>query len=391
MSDSLLLDLEAMTLLPAFPLTPEQLATRVWTFGASNATPWLHYVRLMPDSSIGGRLGPNERNWAIEDGKMVFFDDVARRSTVFDRVYRDRDGRLALLGNYAGAPYTEHLLREIDDVPGPAPAHGDLPLVRRNTHPKRRNLVIVRAGELSLHPQWDLQLLPSDRTWDLCVSFYGAADSFRPEPPHAHPSSVDWEDYRVHQPGGSKFASLHKLLHEASPLWDYDFIAFPDDDIMLRWRDWNELFLLCRNHRLDLAQPALSVESYIAHPITARDKRYLLRYTSFVEVMTPIFSQAALKLCVATFKDSVSGFGLDNAWPKLLGEPADRIAIIDKVPVMHMRAPGMTYRVEDAIAEGNALQERFDAPSHVVEFGGILTEPINRQHGWWGKGERASD
>jgi hypothetical protein len=340
----------------------------------------------MPDGSVGGRLGPNERNWAFEDGKLVLFDDVARRSTVFDRVYRDGQGRLALLGNYVGAPYTEHLLREIDEVPGPGADTGEVELVRRNTHPRRRNLVVVRAGELSLHPRWDLQLLPNDRTWDICVSFYGQAAAFRPEPPHAQPGYSDWEDYRIHQPGGSKFASLYKLLHQGSPLWDYDFIAFPDDDIMLRWRDWNELFVLCRNHRLDLAQPALSAQSYIAHPITARDPRYVLRYTSFVEVMVPIFSREALKLCVASFKDSVSGFGLDNAWPKLLGEPLDRIAIIDKVPVAHMRAPGVNYRVEDAIAEGNALQQRFDAPSHVVEYGGILAEPIDRQPDWWKEG-----
>src|SRR2546423_553078 len=42
---------------------------------------------------------------------------------------------------------------------------------RCDTGPVRRNLVIVRAGDTSLHENWLAG--PVDRNWDLIVSYYG--------------------------------------------------------------------------------------------------------------------------------------------------------------------------------------------------------------------------
>lgn len=67
-----------------------------------------------------------------------------------------------------------------------------------------------------------------------------------------------------------KFAALHRLLHRDSPLLDYDYIMLPDDDVMLRWRDLNEIFAIRRDYDLQLAQPALAPEGHITHRLTSR-------------------------------------------------------------------------------------------------------------------------
>ena len=253
-----------------------------------------------------------------------------------------------------------------------APA-GSVELLWDPQRPKRRNLVVVRADEHSLHTQWARNTTQADRNWDLCVSFYGAAENLPGE---------DAAEYRVLQNTERKYQALYACMHRGSPLWEYDHIAFPDDDLLVSWRDWNDLFNTCREFRLELAQPALSRSGFIAHDICAQEERYRLRYTSFVEIMTPIFSRAALEICVSTFARSASGFGLDNIWPKLLGDPTDRIAIIDGTPIFHTRPQGLNYNVERALAEGNALQRAYNAPSCVIEYGAVFARPINRMAKW---------
>jgi hypothetical protein len=366
-------ELDALHPLRLPGLSPEDLARRVWSFGRVDHAPYARHVRLLPDGRVAGNLGDNERSWRIQDGRLALLDRYDRTSTLFERAYIGGDGRLALVGPFQAPGGEDHLLRELEPLGGPAPSGAGVELIWRRRRPRRRNLVVLRANEHSLHHQWPREIRDEDRNWDLCVSFYGQEENF---------TGDDWSEYRVLQNRERKFEALHQLMHTGSPLWDYDYIAFPDDDLMLSWRDWNELFATCREHRLELAQPALSPAGHVTHPITGRDERYLLRYVSFIEVMTPIFSQAALRACVQTFRGSISGFGLDNTWPKLIGDPRDRMAIIDKTPAVHTRPQGATYSIEDAIAEGNALQWAYDAPSHVLEYGGIFAEPINRQHAW---------
>ena len=81
----------------------------------------------------------------------------------------------------------------------------------------------------------------------------------------------------------------------------------------------------------------------------------LLRYVDFVEIMCPVFSTRALRVCRGSFRDSVSGFGLDHLWPALLGGARSRIAIIDSVGVIHTRPLGRNYVVQTAIDEEAAL------------------------------------
>jgi hypothetical protein len=138
-----------------------------------------------------------------------------------------------------------------------------------------------------------------------------------------------------------KWPRLYELWAERRDLFsDYDAVWFPDDDISSDCASVCRMFDLLHEHELWLAQPALGPGSHVSHAITRRYARFALRYTSFVEVMCPVFSRATLERLAYTFGQSVSGWGLDYLWPHLLGYPRDRVAVLDAAPVVHTRPQG---------------------------------------------------
>lgn len=359
-------------------LTPEDLLRRIWTFGLQNQPPYARYVRLLEDGRIAG-FSPenvNERRWRIRDGRLIILDLWDRATTEFGEVHLDDVGRMTLVGPFRTPPVgVPHVLQEIPSPDALAPAPGAVSLERRGPGPPRRNLVLLRANEHSLHPQWRREMVEDDRTWDLLVSFYGKTENF---------DNPDFSEYRVLQNKQYKYGAVYDLFYEGSPLWSYDYVMMPDDDIMMSWRDLNEIFAICREFNLQLAQPALDVSGYVIHAITARQWPYILRFTSFVEGMTPLFSREALRICAPSFQGAVSGFGLDNTWPKLLGDPRAGVAVIDKVPVLHTRpqAQGGNYDFGRAMQEGDTVQRRYDSHARHLEYGGVLAQPLNRSNGW---------
>jgi len=196
----------------------------------------------------------------------------------------------------------------------------------------RRALVIVRAGDSSLHEGW---LAGGDRNWDLLVSYFGDdPDRFR------------GDDVRRVDAKGPKWPALHALVTEhAEEIGAYEYVWLPDDDLAADQGAINRLFDLCREYRLELAQPALSPDSHLGHAITLRNRSFRLRFTNFVEIMAPCFSARFLRRCASSFGENLSGWGLDYLWPSWVSDP-ERIAIIDAAMVRHTRpVGGPNYRV----------------------------------------------
>ncbi len=234
----------------------------------------------------------------------------------------------------------------------------------RQVNEQRKNLVIVRAGDNSLHPEWLAG--EADRSWDIVVNYYGA----------------DPELYR--QPGvtridskGAKWPALHDLIM-AHPqfLADYDYIWLPDDDLRTTKDQIDKLFVLCRTHDLGVAQPALTWNSHYGHLTTLQNHRYRLRFTNYVEVMAPCFAARVLRQALPLLNFNLSGWGLDFVWPKLVENPERQIAIIDDVTVWHTRpVGGPNYK---------ALKERGVSPwDELRDFcraNGIDEEPIIKTH-----------
>jgi hypothetical protein len=190
---------------------------------------------------------------------------------------------------------------------------------------EHRNLVIVRAGDSSLHPHWLEGQLP--RNWDLLVSYFGSDSSkFR--------EAGTIRDNR----SGPKWPALKSLLSErAKELSQYEYIFMPDDDLDCTCDDINRLFDLCRRFDLILAQPSLSVDSYVSHAITIHNPSSLIRFTNWVEIMAPLFHRSALNICQQTFCENLSGWGLCTLWPHLISQLPGRIGIVDGVQVKHTR------------------------------------------------------
>ncbi len=192
---------------------------------------------------------------------------------------------------------------------------------------KRRNLVIVRAGDASLHEQW----LAGDgeRNWDLIVNYFGD-----------DPERFRTADVRRINSKGPKWPALHDLIKKlGEEAFCYERIWLPDDDLSATKDGINSLFDIFEKHGLALAQPALTLDSHLGHIVTLQNRSFDLRFTNFVEIMAPCFSRDFLKQMLPTFNENKTGWGLDFIWPSKIADWT-RIAIVDAVSVRHTRPIG---------------------------------------------------
>ena len=223
------------------------------------------------------------------------------------------------------------------------------------TDKPKRSLVVVRAGDQSLHPQWTSD--PAARVWDLVVSYFGN------DPVRFRGAGENRIDDK-----GQKYPGLLALLTREDFWRGYDYIWLPDDDLAAEQSAIDNLFDSMARLDLALAQPALSWTSYFSHLVTLSHPSFRLRMTNFIEIMAPCFHRPFLETCLPTFGENMSGWGLDWVWPRMLRPSPHRCAIIDHVVVTHtrpvggpnydpLRAAGVTPH-----AEGEALLRRFGIP-----------------------------
>ena len=129
-----------------------------------------------------------------------------------------------------------------------------------------------------------------------------------------------------------KYPGIHKEITSRG-LWDYDYYWMPDEDIEATPECVEGLFNEMGANGLDLAQPSIlrAEDSFPSWDrFVHRDGDDIIP-TDFVEVMCPIFSHDSLKACIETFPKSMSGYGLDLAWSKIL--EGKSIAIINSITV----------------------------------------------------------
>jgi hypothetical protein len=192
----------------------------------------------------------------------------------------------------------------------------------------RKNLVIARVGQNSLHPTW--LAASQDRNWDLYLCPY------QPLVPQ------DAFDLRVGDVmPGPKWTGLRQLLTQWRGWREYERIWLPDDDIFASATTIDRMFELAAALDFDLCAPALHERSYYAHFDTMRNTRCVARRCGFVEIMVPCFSAGALDKLLPTLELTPTGWGwgLDSLWPKLLDYR--KVGLIDAAPVLHTRPVGM--------------------------------------------------
>ena len=157
----------------------------------------------------------------------------------------------------------------------------------------------------------------------------------------------------------------------------YDAIAIPDDDLYITGSDWSRFFDLFHHYEMQLAQPA--IYGWQATTLTATNPEYIVRYTNWVEIMTPCFTQHTFQAMKETFNENSTNWGIDFLWVKLLGNPKTGIGIIDDVTAIHTRPCffGDTYwrnnnNCNKAIQEIEQVGEKYGINlQDLLVYGGI--------------------
>lgn len=198
----------------------------------------------------------------------------------------------------------------------------------------RKNLVLIRAGSKSLHLDWTL---PVERSWDLVVLAYDPALM-----PEARPLSEGLQGAIVLDNSAEpcKFHGIHRFFTDHPEAQGYESVFMPDDDLLLNPANLDALFLIFESSGAHLGQPALTWDSYCSHFVTFQNKAFLYRYTNFIEVMAPIMKREFLATALPTFRFNKSSWGLDCLWSKMCRDQGHRVAIIDRIPVVHTRPVG---------------------------------------------------
>jgi len=335
-------------------LSRQSLEGTFWRLFDINGRLLTPFMVLAPEGLVGNYSSPSLDLWQIVNGQLCLSAVDGSPSVIF-KVARMDQGKVITLageGTIDGVDglYLIHTVDHPEHPLFPTP-----PSQERRAHflkslpdgTRRPNLVVVPAGAGSLHPYWLENIADVGRNWDLCIGYYGA-ETPQIDTPH---------EYLAHLPRTKKFRLLYDLFHEGSPLWNYEAIWLPDDDLLTSGRNINLMFHLFRKFGLDLAQPSLmqGPGCFPNHPITVQRVGNDLRHTEFVEIMCPVFSTRALRICIGTMRDVESGYGLDHLWPSFLGHPRSRMGILDAVPVAHTRPIGATYDINAALEEQAAV------------------------------------
>lgn len=201
--------------------------------------------------------------------------------------------------------------------------------------PQRKNLVVVRAGDQSLHEEW-LGFSYGARDFDVVVSYYSREAYFR----HIAEDGV-WPHFC---PGGKWEGLYQTLVWMGDALKSYDFVWLPDDDIETSAQSVNTLFNLMRKYELSVGQPSLSADSYFTHFIFVNCPGMNVRWCNYVEIMVPCLARNLLFAVLPHFQETMSGFGLDYIWCRLPATGHRGAAIIDAVQVKHTRPVGQVLQ-----------------------------------------------
>jgi len=228
----------------------------------------------------------------------------------------------------------------------------------------RNALLVVRAGDRSLHPGWLTGRGAAERRFDLHVSYFG--DDPDPFPDRPADVTLSFEK-------GGKWTGLDACLDKLGDRLDaYGWIGFPDDDLKADCAVWNRFFEVIERLRPMLAQPALHWRSFSFHDLVLQRPGVEARWTDFVEIMAPVFRRDFFQQVRPHFGFSPAGFGYDFYWSKLADARETRsLCIVDSAPVLHTRAfgAGSLYKAiaatgETALDHHKAFEAAYDVREH---------------------------
>jgi len=187
-----------------------------------------------------------------------------------------------------------------------------------------KNLVVTSAGD---NTNFDELWCQSGRNYDVWVVYYGNNEEIY----NKYRKKVDYIEKRQ----GSKFQNFHHLYQTRRQELDkYDRFFILDDDIIFETPDINQMFEISKEYNLDICGPTFKTDgsSKISHQITKQQSNNLLRYTNFIEVNVPLFSQEALHKFMKYYDPILIGWGIDYFYIWALGKDVkNKYALIDSI------------------------------------------------------------
>lgn len=119
----------------------------------------------------------------------------------------------------------------------------------------------------------------------------------------------------------------------------------PDDDLQMDTCAINKVFDIMKEYDLIMGQPSVcrGKKSGTWRRELMQHPEYIVRFTTFVEVMAPTYRMDFFHNVVRrTFSKQYTyvGWGLDSLWPALLHFPKDRIGVVDAVCITHIPTEG---------------------------------------------------
>lgn len=152
-----------------------------------------------------------------------------------------------------------------------------------------------------------------------------------------------------------KFEAWHNVHNGAR--WQNYCLA--DDDVE-PVHSWNDIFDAFLATGMDVGMPALTQDSYCAHPITMRDPSCRWRKTNYLDLMCVLFTAEGLHRHWDTFSAPREPWGIESIWAQREIARGKGIAILDETPIRHVRPINCDpERVQQAMADCKALLERF--------------------------------
>jgi hypothetical protein len=214
-----------------------------------------------------------------------------------------------------------------------------------------------------------------DKNFDLCLLFY-------------HENIVNSDLYKsvdfFYHLKGFKYHMIFNLLTNLHPEWldIYDYFLLIDDDIDIDTLELNKLFELSRSFDTSISCASLSLDSFCSWPIFKNNPSCFLRYVGQIEVMAPLFNKETLKICLKTFLDNKSSWGLDSVWSFLLGYPKDKLIVFDCITMKHTKPVGKgelytKLKINPEI-EWESITRHYGAKKHnYIENGRLLNVSLN--------------
>lgn len=180
-----------------------------------------------------------------------------------------------------------------------------------------KNCLISNIAKPSLHRHW----IGDDRTFDCYFTTYRKTDFCIYE---LDGELVTFSDTT------NTFINYYNML-QAISIKPYAYYFFADCHLDIKVSQINQLFEAMETFNLEGCMPALSLDNYLLPEHISRNNN-MIHYINYLDTRCFVLSHKALSEILTTFKSKEIA-GIEAEWFQLLGEPNNKLAVIDFVEV----------------------------------------------------------